>query len=170
MPISLNRTVASFASLTQADQYFLHLAFQERANSDDPNALVKPESAVGAIIVQNNSVISSSANVIPDNIRANLLNRGFPITPEERYQVIEHAERAAIYRSVFRGNEIANSTMYCTRFPCADCARAIIWSGINRLVVAGGFGTEGAWLSSQRSALKILRVAGIKIRYLNIKD
>lgn len=161
-----DRLVSNFASRTAADQFYLSLAIRECAHSDDPKAQTVPESAVGAVIVRNNNILSASANVLPDAIKEQMLKRGYPIKPEERYQVIEHAERAAIFKGMHRGEDLNGATMYCTRFPCSDCARAILWSRIGRLVVTAGFGSEGAWLPSQRAALMMLRAGGIKVRYL----
>ena len=47
----------------------------------------------------------------------------------------EHAERKAIYRAAMNGIITQNSTIFLSQwFPCEDCAKAIIESGIARLV------------------------------------
>ena len=118
------------------DTYFMQCAFVVRKASDDPKAARVPNSGVGAILVFKNSVISESANVIPPFLRGH--NRSqLPLEEWERYHFIEHAERAAIYSALLAGESLSGTTLYCTRFPCSDCARAIVWFGVSR-VVAGG--------------------------------
>ncbi len=44
-----------------------------------------------------------------------------------------HAEMAALLDAASRGVAVKNSTMYTTTFPCHDCARHIVASGIKRV-------------------------------------
>jgi dCMP deaminase len=53
----------------------------------------------------------------------------------EKYFWIEHAERNAIYSAARVGIPLNGCTLYLNWMPCMDCARAIIQSGIKRLVV-----------------------------------
>jgi dCMP deaminase len=88
------------------------------------------------------------------------------VDENDRYFLIEHAERAAIFKALLAGRDLAGATIYCTRFPCSDCARAVIWAGIKRAVFPAGFAGEDRWLSAQRAALRMLRETGVKVRYL----
>lgn len=141
-------------------------AFAVRATSDDPKARVVPQSGVGAVIVGPAGEIARSANVLPPSIRGQAgAQRGVEDT--ERYFVIEHAERAAIFSAFLSGKSMVGSTIYCTRFPCSDCARAILWAGIGRAVFPGGFSGEVRWIDAQRAALRMLREGGVRVRYLS---
>lgn len=51
-----------------------------------------------------------------------------------KYEVIEHAERNAIFWAAARGRETLYSTMVAPWASCSDCARAIIQAGVKRLV------------------------------------
>ena len=51
-----------------------------------------------------------------------------------KYDFYEHAGRNAIYNACLTGTSVKGCVIYVTMFPCTDCARAIIQSGI-RLVV-----------------------------------
>ena len=155
-----------FSSQTEADRFFLEIAMSERAASDDPKAKVSAPSGVGAVITSNNREISRSANVLPPKISDERSATGQLVEAEERYHIIEHAERAAIYKALNAGNDLNGATIYCTRFPCSDCARAIVWAGISRTVFPSGFAGEERWLTSQRAALDMLRQAGVTVRYL----
>lgn len=158
---------SEFLTQTDADSFFMSEAFIERLMTDDPKGKILNQSAVGVIITKNNSQIARSANVLPPQLRCSFVESGKHIAEEDRYHLIEHAERAAIFKAFLDKADICGATIYCTRFPCSDCARAIVWSGIKRAVFAGGFAGEKRWLASQRAALRILRAAGVKIRYLN---
>jgi dCMP deaminase len=149
----------------QGDAEFLQHAFAVRGKSDDPKAAFVPNSAVGAVLVSRDRVIAESANVIPPRFKA---ERGYQIALKEsdRYHFIEHAERATLFSASLAGESFTDTTLYCTRFPCSDCARAIVWFGVNRLVTAAGLAGEDRWIDSQRAALKMLRGSGVKVRVL----
>lgn len=149
------------------DGRFMSEALSERRNTDDPKGKIIQQSAVGAILVRDGAILARSANVLPPLFKARLEKNGDVITEEDRYHFIEHAERAAIFKARSLGFDLAGSTIYCTRFPCSDCARAIVWAGIKRAVFAGGFAGEQRWLASQRAALKIMRDSGVTVRYLS---
>ena len=160
-------------SQTAMDKKFMSEAEQITSESHDPHFKIGLSEGVGCIIVKKNKVIAKSANILP----AKLTNTNINLKPfsEERYQYIEHAERSAIFKALMDGFDTTNSTLYCTRFPCSDCARAIIAAGVSRIVVKSGFGKEPdttathtrRWKESQRTALKMLRLSGITVRYLN---
>jgi dCMP deaminase len=155
-----------FANQTAADRYYLMQALLERASTDDPKAALVPQSAVGAIIATQEKIIARSANVVPPALRQHYSDEGRKVSDADRYYVIEHAERAAIFLALRSHADMTGATLYCTRFPCSDCARAIVWSGIKRVVFPGGFAGEQQWLVSQRAALQILRSSQITVRYL----
>jgi dCMP deaminase len=155
-----------FSSLTEADRFYLAEAFEERLHTDDPKAKTVLQSAVGAVIANANGEIARSSNVLPPRLKAKMLEEKQDISTEDRYHVIEHAERAALFKAYLAGKNLQNATLYCTRFPCSDCARAIAWSPIRRVVLPNGFAGEKRWLEAQRAALRILRGSGIKVRYL----
>lgn len=45
-----------------------------------------------------------------------------------------HAEMAALLDAARRGTSVSGCTLYCTTFPCHDCARHILAAGIRRVV------------------------------------
>lgn len=156
----------SFLNQTEADRFYIQEAFRERENSDDPKAKVVPQSGVGVIIANLHGEIARSANVLPPALATSFMETKQLVAHDDRYHVIEHAERAAIYKALLDGKDLNSATIYCTRFPCSDCARAILWSGIKRAVFPGGFAGENRWIEAQRAALRILRAGGVRVRYL----
>lgn len=156
-------------SQTEVDQHFLRSASLIARESDDPKAKLESSAAVGALIVPQNGEPIGSANRIPQKLRKAGYVLTDPASPD-RYLKLEHAERAAIYAAMRAHVDLHDATMYCTRFPCAACARAIIEVGIRRLVVAQGISGEAAessWIEEQRVAYAMLRDAEITLRYLS---
>ena len=51
-----------------------------------------------------------------------------------KYLWTEHAERNAVYNAARMGLSLKDCTIYVSWYPCADCARAIIQSGIRTVV------------------------------------
>lgn len=141
-------------------------AIAERAYTDDPKAKQVPQAAVGSVIVVQGKIIASSANVLPPPLSKHFKANRQAVSDSNRYHVIEHAERAVIFKALLSHVDLSKATIYCTRFPCSDCARAIVWSGIKRAVFLSGFAGEKRWLHSQRAALQMMRAANITVRYL----
>jgi len=48
---------------------------------------------------------------------------------------MEHAERSAIYSAAESGTSIKNTFIFCTHFPCPECSRGILKSGVCTAVV-----------------------------------
>jgi dCMP deaminase len=82
----------------------------------------------GAVIVDSRNVLVS--------LGWNGFPRGVDDTVDARherpakYHWTEHAERNAIYNAAANGHPTKGCTIYLPWYPCADCARAIIQSGI----------------------------------------
>jgi len=87
---------------------------------------------VGAVIVDKNKVVLSMGyngfcRGIDDNIEK-YHNR------PEKYKWTEHAERNAIYNAARQGSSLIGCTIYTSLYPCMDCARGIVQSGIVKVV------------------------------------
>ena len=152
------------ASKSEADLKFMRLAEDISSESDDPEYPNRAEAGVGCVIVVNNEVVVGAANRLPPKLReANFLEKK---EIGEKYFFVEHAERTAILQAMSNGINLNGGTLYCTRFPCSDCARAILFADIKRVVVSSGISSEGHWQKSQRAALEMLRKSGVVVRYL----
>lgn len=99
---------------------------------------------VGCVIVGNaNQVLSMGYNGFPRGVNDDIEERH---DRPDKYLWTEHAERNAIYNAARTGTALAGSTMYLPWYPCADCARAIIQSGISTLVAtAPVLGANPKW-------------------------
>ena len=88
---------------------------------------------VGAVIVgAAHEIRSTGYNGLPRGISVDPPSRHLK-GDGEKYFWFEHAERNAIYNAARAGISIDGCTLYCNLFPCAECLRAIIQSGIMHL-------------------------------------
>ncbi|MBL1240246.1 MAG: dCMP deaminase [OCS116 cluster bacterium] len=92
-----------------------------------------PHFKVGAVIVGfSNEIISTGYNGFPRGVDAGQEVR-FNRESGEKFFWMEHAERNAIYNAARNGVRLQDCKIYINRFPCADCARAIIQTGITKI-------------------------------------
>jgi len=86
---------------------------------------------IGAILTVDNRIISTGYNGIPIGVRDLNERQERPI----KYSFFEHAERNCIFSAAKHGISTNNSIMYVNMYPCVDCARAIIQSGISTVII-----------------------------------
>ncbi|OOY09810.1 hypothetical protein BMI89_03085 [Thioclava sp. F36-7] len=141
------------------DTRFIEIAQNISSWSEDPSR------KVGAVIVNpSNAIISTGYNGFPRRIAHDPAIL-FAQESGEKYLWIEHAERNAIYNAANVGTATAGCTIYTTLFPCADCARAIIQSGLIRLVTYRQPDSEKRFYASMEASRKMLMEAGVKIDF-----
>jgi len=110
------------------DEYFMGVAKLAAHRSKDPN------SQVGSCIVStDNKILSIGYNGFPRGCSDDI----FPWSREgetldTKYVYVTHSELNAILN--FRGGSLEGSKMYVTLFPCNECSKAIIQSGIRELI------------------------------------
>lgn len=81
----------------------------------------------------------------------------------EKFFWFEHAERNAIYNAARMGTPLNDCTIYINRFPCADCARAVIQSGISTVCCPPKPTHDGALDHSFDVSEIMLAEAGIQL-------
>lgn len=108
------------------DKKFMGLANYIATWSKDPST------KVGAVIVNSDKrVVSLGYNGFPQGVDDSVVER---YERPLKYKYTEHSERNAIFSAARLGVSLVGCTIYCNYLPCADCARAIIQSGITRVV------------------------------------
>lgn len=144
--------------MTNWDRRFLDLALHIAAWSKDRST------QVGAVVVgPDREIIATGYNGLPRGLNDAVEERH--VRPE-KYLWAEHAERNAIYNAARIGVSVKGATLYLAstpvKFPpCMDCARAVIQSGIARLVQAMPEGEYDRWKESCEKAVGMLREAGV---------
>lgn len=119
---------------------------------------------VGCVIVgpEGHEVRSTGYNGFPRGV-SDEDDARFDRASGEKFYWIEHAERNAIYNAARSGASLAGCTLYVNRFPCADCGRAIIQSGISQIIAPPIPQADGALDYSFKVSQQMLREAGIDI-------
>ncbi len=111
----------------------------------------------------------------PDNeIRAYGFN-GFPRGVDDdtegrharpaKYKWTEHAERNAIYNAARIGTPLQGCRMYLPWFPCMDCARALVQSGIVELICFKPDLLDPKWGGDFADVPLLLEEADVKVRW-----
>ncbi len=110
------------------DEYFMGVSILSGMRSKDPN------SQVGACIVSSdNKILSMGYNGFPMGCS----DDEFPWERDgeqldTKYPFVTHSELNAILN--YRGGSLAGAKIYVSLFPCNECAKAIIQSGIKTIV------------------------------------
>ncbi len=110
-----------------------------------------------------NRVISFGYNGFPSGANDEIEER---YVRPKKYLYTEHAERNAIYNAARIGVSVKGCTMYLMWFPCADCARAIIQSGIKTLVCFPPDYECKTWGEHFIAAKEMLDECEVMIRFL----
>lgn len=114
----------------------------------------------GAIIVDTNGqIVGRGANHFPKGVEETSERLARPT----KYTYVVHAETNSIYDAARRGNSTEGATMYSPWAACGECAKAIIQSGIIRIVVHKEAidQSHNQWPEAIKIALEMFREAGV---------
>ncbi|GIY42891.1 deoxycytidylate deaminase [Caerostris darwini] len=131
-PLYLNSkpdSVISNDSYLPWNDYFMSLCYLTAARSKDPNT------KVGACIVdKENRIVSLGYNGMPRGIKDEQLpwNKEGTYKYQTKYPYVCHAEMNAILNE--RLISVHDCCIYVSKFPCCECAKLIIQSGIKRVI------------------------------------
>lgn len=135
------------------DEYFMGIAKLSEGRSKDPTR------QVGACIVnKENRILSIGYNGLPNGISDDDIpwdKVGSPM--DTKFFYVCHAELNAILNN--RNNNLDGTTLYVSLFPCNECAKAIIQSGIKRVVY---YSDKHAHKDSTKASKKMFDMAGIE--------
>lgn len=139
------------------DKYFMGVAILSSMRSKDPNT------QVGACIVNpKKRIIGIGYNGLPHGCDDDQFpwdnDKGFL---DSKYPYVVHAEPNAILNATC---PLDNCTIYVTLFPCNECSKLIIQSGIREIVyLSDKYDNTDANIASKR----MLDAAGIKYRKMD---
>ena len=141
------------------DEYFINIAEQVKLKSKDE------KTQIGVVVVgKDNEIVSTGYNSFARGINDDVSERQ---ERPEKYFWFEHAERNAIYNAARIGVSTLGTTMYMTcGMSCSDCARAIINSGVSKIVLRKGKGAKGdKWNESSIRSIQMFKEAGVIVEY-----
>jgi dCMP deaminase len=139
------------------DQYFMGIALLSAKRSKDPNT------QVGACIVNpQHRIVGLGYNGFP----AGCSDDDLPWAREgdlldTKYPYVVHAELNAILNSI---QKLDGCTIYVALFPCNECAKAIIQSGIKEIVYLCD---KYAHTDIVKASKRMIEQAGVKTRVLD---
>ena len=143
------------------DQYFMGVALLSSKRSKDPNT------QVGACIVnQKNRIVGIGYNGFPCGCD----DHEFPWANNEegfldnKYPYVVHAEPNAILNS---SGSLDNCKLYVSLFPCNECAKLIIQSGIKEVIYMDD---KYNGTPSDVASKRMLDAAGVKYRKIDKID
>jgi dCMP deaminase len=142
------------------DEYFMGVALLSGRRSKDPST------QVGACIVnQQNKIVGAGYNGLP----AGCSDEDFPWEKsgdflQTKYPYVCHAELNAILNNI--GMDLTGCRIYTALFPCNECSKAIIQSGIREVIyLSDKYAGTDVSVASRR----MLESAGVASRKVEVK-
>ena len=146
------------------DEYFMGVALLASKRSKDPNTQVGACIVIGDtnIHIKENTILSIGYNGLPYGCS----DDEFPWDRqgellETKYPYVVHAELNAILNA--QGKSLMGTKIYVALFPCNECAKAIIQSGIKEVIYLSDKYSE----TDIVKASKMFESAGVKLTKLN---
>lgn len=137
------------------DEYFMGIAMLSKERSKDPNT------QVGACIVnKENKILSVGYNGMPMGCNDDDMpweREGNVL--DTKYAYVCHAELNAILNNP--SHSLKDAIIYVDLFPCNECAKAIIQSGIKTVVYNSD---KYADTEHTKASKKMLTMAGVTLR------
>lgn len=137
------------------DEYFMGIALLSAMRSKDPHT------RVGACIVDmDNKILSVGYNGMPCGCSDDDYpwdNTGEPM--DTKYLYVCHAELNALLN--YSGFKLKGARIYTTLFPCNECTKALIQSGIQEVIFKEDKYSDTAGVMA---AKRMMRSAGITYR------
>jgi dCMP deaminase len=129
------------------DEYFLSIAF-----------LISSRSAcnrlkVGSVITKDNRILAAGYNgFIPGAPHISRVREG-------REMATIHSEVNAISDAAKRGVNISGAKIYITHYPCINCFKSIVSSGINEIVYHSDYNNDNLVQElAQENNIKIIKL------------
>ena len=142
------------------DQYFMGVAELSARRSKDPNT------QVGCCIASpDNKIYSLGYNGLPRGLSDDEFPWGSKSkNPEEtKYPYVCHSELNAILN--FTGHSLKGCRLYVTLFPCNECAKAIIQTGIKEVIYRDNLYPNEV---ATKVSIRMFKAAGVKVtKYKN---
>ena len=143
------------------DEYFMSVAKLSAMRSKDPST------QVGACIASNtNRLLSTGYNGAPNGIE----DKYFPWDREgeflnTKYPYVCHAEMNCILSYRGDNKDLENARIYVDLFPCNECAKIIIQSGIKEVIYLCD---KYADTDGVKASKKMFDACGVKYKQINM--
>jgi dCMP deaminase len=140
------------------DEYFMDIARFVATRSKDRSR------KVGCVIIGPGKEIRATGyNGFPRGVDDNIEERH---QRPAKYRWTEHAERNAIYNAARSGVSMLGCVIYLPWYPCMDCARAIVQSGITTVIAVEPDWNDPTFALDFKDVKQLFREAGVGVRFV----
>lgn len=143
----------------KAVKYFKLAKYQAELFSKDPNR------KVAAIILAHDSyqILSTGFNGICRGLKETEQRWTRPM----KYSYVCHSEMNAIANAARAGVKVENTICVVTMFPCKECCKVLIQSGIDTIVTERPDFNHERWGEDFKISLEMMEEIGINILYID---
>ena len=134
-------------------EYFMRIAFMVAERS----TCVRRH--VGCVLVRDKRILTTGYNGAPSGTAhcadIGCLRAKYRIRSGERHELCRgvHAEQNAIIQAAISGTSVRGAEVYCTTFPCFQCAKMLVNCGVKRIYYCDEY--------SDAMSAKMLEEAGV---------
>lgn len=132
-------------------------ALMDLAKAAAPHSPNRIRQVGAALLPDDDGNVISACNTFPDGVA----DLDWRHEGDGRFVWMEHAERNAIFTAARAGRALKGARLATTFFPCIDCARAIVQSGIAVLVTPEPALEDPVWGESFLRSRVILEEGGV---------
>ncbi len=142
------------------DEYFMGIALLSAERSKDPNT------SVGACIVsRDHKILSVGYNGMPRGCSDDVYpwEREAGSDLDTKYLYVCHAELNAILN--YTGTHMRDAKIYTTLFPCNECTKALIQTGISEVIYLSDKYSDTSSVIAAKRMMKSAGVTYTKYKY-----
>ncbi len=117
--------------------------------------------SVGAVLVLDNKILGTGYNGVPAGLKhcAEIgcikIDRNIPSGIQHELCRGIHAEDNAIRQALHTRDSLVGATLFCTNYPCNECAKKIIDEKIERVVIMHAYKSELAEEMFNEKSVKV---------------
>lgn len=145
--------------LEKAKKYYKLAQYQAGLFSKDPSTKV----AAILIAPDTHQILSTGYNGVCRKLKET--NERW--TRPKKYDYVIHAEINSICNAARSGIKIENSICVVTMFPCVDCCKALIQSGVDTIVCEKPDLNHERWGESFKISLELFNEGNVNIIYVS---
>lgn len=147
------------------DEYFVAMANLAAMRSKDPNT------QVGSCIVSNdNRILSIGYNGAPNGFDDDKFPWGREGNKlDTKYMYVCHSELNSILNYRGNSNDFVGAKIYVHYFPCNECAKAIIQSGIKEVIYTHSYDYDNH-SDEMEASIRMFNECGVKVRQYEKKN
>lgn len=124
-----------------------------------------PHKKVGSIFLNPDTlqILSTGYNGFPRKVKEHKQRWN----KKNKYDWVVHSELNGIFNATRNGVNLENSILFTTKFPCNECSKGIIQSGIKEIYTYKPDLNHKIWGEKSKISLQMFKETNINIHYLD---